>query len=130
MMLYASGVNRNNLTPYFTNVAQGVHNSRLIRSYGTVDERFFKLGFMVGGVHLFWRGCEPTPGRQQVKHWAKRCDVNDGSNMTLSSYALTLMLLHYLQNTTPPVLPYLQQVRRVNVGAGAGFHGSSPPRAD
>jgi hypothetical protein len=24
-----------------------VHNTRLLRTYGTIDERFFKLGFFV-----------------------------------------------------------------------------------
>ena len=32
-----------------------------------------------------------------VKKWAKKHDINDASCGTLSSYALTLMVLHYLQ---------------------------------
>ena len=35
------------------------------------------------------------------------CDAAAGS---LSSYAYVLMLLHYLQTVTPPILPILQQV--------------------
>jgi terminal uridylyltransferase len=47
----------------------------------------------------------------QVKKWAKVCNVNDASNATMSSYSIIIMLLHYLQTTTPPVLPFLQDVR-------------------
>ena len=32
-----------------------------------------------------------------VKKWAKKHDINDASHGTLSSYALTLMVIHYLQ---------------------------------
>ena len=38
------------------------------------------------------------------------CDVCDAASGSLSSYAYILMLLHYLQNVTPPVIPVLQQV--------------------
>lgn len=34
-----------------------------------------------------------------VKRWAKKHDINDASCGTLSSYALTLMVVHYLQGT-------------------------------
>ena len=32
-----------------------------------------------------------------VKKWAKTHGINDASQGTLSSYALTLMVIHYLQ---------------------------------
>ena len=35
------------------------------------------------------------------------CDASTGS---LSSYAYILLLLHYLQQVKPPVIPVLQQV--------------------
>ena len=43
-----------------------------------------------------------------VKNLAKRCDIGDASRGSLSSYAYILMLLHYLQQCNPPVIPCLQ----------------------
>ena len=45
-----------------------------------------------------------------LKKWAKSHGVNDASQGTVSSYAWIVMLIHYLQRTTPPVLPNLQAV--------------------
>lgn len=36
------------------------------------------------------------------------CDIGDASKGSLSSYAYILMLLHYLQQCNPPVIPVLQ----------------------
>ena len=45
-----------------------------------------------------------------VKWWAKKNGINDPQFMTLSSYTLTLMVIHYLQcGVRPPVLPCLQE---------------------
>ena len=44
-----------------------------------------------------------------VKKWARDCEINDASHNTLSSYALTLMVVFFLQaGVSPPVLPCLQ----------------------
>ena len=32
-----------------------------------------------------------------IKYWAQKADINDAKTSTLSSYTLTLMILHYLQ---------------------------------
>lgn len=40
-----------------------------------------------------------------VKKWAKACNINSSKNGTLTSYALSLMLVHFLQQCLPPVLP-------------------------
>jgi poly(A) RNA polymerase GLD2 len=32
-----------------------------------------------------------------IKSWAKQAEINDARNQTLSSYTLTLMVLHFLQ---------------------------------
>ena len=32
-----------------------------------------------------------------IKHWARFHDINDASKKTISSYSLSLMLIHYLQ---------------------------------
>ena len=46
-----------------------------------------------------------------LKFWAHKSDINDAKHNTLSSYTLTLMILHYLQcGTTPAVIPSLQNV--------------------
>lgn len=46
-----------------------------------------------------------------IKAWAKRNDINDAKNSTLSSYTLTLMILHFLQSgVNPPVIPSLQKL--------------------
>ena len=42
-----------------------------------------------------------------VKHWAKRHDLNCPFEHTLSSYAWSLLVLHFLQTCEPAVLPCL-----------------------
>ncbi|KAI9141753.1 hypothetical protein BKA69DRAFT_1072513 [Paraphysoderma sedebokerense] len=66
-------------------------NTRLLRAYADVDYRFRPLAFL-------------------VKYWAKRRHINDPYNGTLSSYSYVLLLIHYLQITSPPVLPNLQRL--------------------
>jgi len=45
-----------------------------------------------------------------VKRWAKEHGINEARFQTLSSYSLTLMVLHFLQSGVfPPVLPCLQE---------------------
>lgn len=39
------------------------------------------------------------------------CDIGDASRGSLSSYAYTLMVLFFLQQRNPPVIPVLQEVR-------------------
>ncbi|UMM25076.1 hypothetical protein L5515_005042 [Caenorhabditis briggsae] len=69
-----------------------IHNTALLREYTlwTPDNRFAKLA-------LF------------IKAWAKSCDIGDASRGSLSSYAHIIMLISYLQNCDPPVLPRLQE---------------------
>ena len=43
-----------------------------------------------------------------VKFYAKVCDMCDASRGSLSSYAYILLMLHYLQQCEPPVIPVLQ----------------------
>merc|ERR1712130_1072164 len=45
-----------------------------------------------------------------VKAWARRRGINDRSRGTFSSFALTLMLIHFLQRRQPPLLPSLQDL--------------------
>jgi terminal uridylyltransferase len=45
-----------------------------------------------------------------AKLLAKQCEIGDASRGSLSSYAYTLMVIHYLQQVKPPVIPVLQEV--------------------
>ncbi|KAH9503294.1 Glycerol 2-dehydrogenase (NADP(+)) [Bulinus truncatus] len=70
----------------------GIRNTHLLRCYAYMDWR-------VRPLMLF------------IKHWARFHDINDASKKTISSYSLTLMLIHYLQaGINPPVLPCLHSM--------------------
>ena len=64
-------------------------NTSLLRAYTQIDPRVSILGFI-------------------VKYWAKVCEIGDASKGSLSSYAYTLMTLHYLQHAR--VIPVLQEI--------------------
>lgn len=64
------------------------YNSDLIYTYGQVDQRFHIVAAF-------------------LKHWAKSVRIIGASNGYLSSYALTLMIISFMQSRTPPVLPCL-----------------------
>lgn len=69
-----------------------VLNTNLIDAYVELDERFRYVCIL-------------------VKYWAKRRDLNDTYHGTLSSYAYTLLTIHYLQTLDDPVLPCLQRMK-------------------
>jgi hypothetical protein len=57
-----------------------------------------------------------------IKSWAKLAGINDAKDQTLSSYTLTLMVVHYLQaGVEPPVLPSLQNLYPSTFGSYASF---------
>jgi len=66
------------------------YNSDLIYTYCQVDQRFHIVASF-------------------LKHWAKQVRIIGASNGYLSSYALTLMIISFMQSRTPPVLPSLQE---------------------
>jgi DNA polymerase sigma len=66
-------------------------NTRMLALYSSLDPRVQHLGYM-------------------VKLLAKRCDIGDASKGALSSYAYTLLMIFYLQQVRPAVLPVLQQL--------------------
>ncbi|CAB4006799.1 terminal uridylyltransferase 4-like isoform X1, partial [Paramuricea clavata] len=66
-------------------------NTKLLATYVHIDQRVQILG------------CT-------LKIFVKLCDIGDASKGSLSSYAYILMLLHYLQQRRPPVLPVLQEL--------------------
>uniref|UniRef100_A0A673HV06 Terminal uridylyltransferase 4-like n=1 Tax=Sinocyclocheilus rhinocerous TaxID=307959 RepID=A0A673HV06_9TELE len=75
------------------------HNTRMLATYAAIDPRVQYLGYT-------------------MKVFAKRCDIGDASRGSLSSYAYILMVLYFLQQKQPPVIPVLQEV----------FDGSTVPQ--
>lgn len=69
-----------------------VRNSALIRDYMSLDPRARDL-------------------TRIIKHWAKLRKINDTYRGTLSSYAYVVLVIHFLQNTSPPILPCLQSAQ-------------------
>ncbi|XP_063794958.1 terminal uridylyltransferase 4 [Pseudophryne corroboree] len=67
------------------------HNTRMLATYAAIDPRVKYLGYT-------------------VKFFAKRCDIGDASRGSLSSYAYILMVLYFLQQRDPPVIPVLQEI--------------------
>lgn len=68
----------------------GIRNTHLLSAYARSDPRV-------------------APLVQFVKFWAKSQNINDASTGTISSYSLSLMVIHYMQyGCSPPALPSLQ----------------------
>ena len=67
------------------------HNTLLLRTYCQIDTRVQKLGLM-------------------IKHFAKICQICFANQGGLKSYAFSIMLIHFLQQCSPPVLPILQEL--------------------
>ncbi|XP_043942789.1 terminal uridylyltransferase 4 [Protopterus annectens] len=67
------------------------HNTRMLAMYAAIDPRVKYLGYT-------------------MKVFAKRCDIGDASRGSLSSYAYILMVLYFLQQRKPPVIPVLQEI--------------------
>lgn len=72
-----------------------IQNSDLIYTYCQIDQRFHIMTMF-------------------IKHWAKQVDIIGAAYGYLSSYALTLMVIAFLQSRSPPVLPCLQQKKQRN----------------
>ncbi|XP_046677934.1 poly(A) RNA polymerase gld-2 homolog A-like isoform X2 [Homalodisca vitripennis] len=72
------------------NNSVGIRNTHLLHCYSMADWRVKPLVLV-------------------VKLWAQYHEINDAKNMTISSYSLALMVIHFLQyGTQPAVLPCLQ----------------------
>ena len=65
------------------------NTSSILTSYGKCDQRYLLIVYA-------------------VKEWAKNNNLL--GKPYLSSYAYSLMVLHYLQSTNPPILPCLQKL--------------------
>ncbi|XP_054438915.1 terminal uridylyltransferase 7 isoform X2 [Pteronotus mesoamericanus] len=68
-----------------------LHNTRLLAAYSGIDPRVKYLCYT-------------------MKVFTKMCDIGDASRGSLSSYAYTLMVLYFLQQRNPPVIPVLQEI--------------------
>ncbi|KAH0628219.1 hypothetical protein JD844_009091 [Phrynosoma platyrhinos] len=68
-----------------------LHNTRLLSCYAAIDPRVKYLCYT-------------------MKVFTKMCDIGDASRGSLSSYAYTLMVLYFLQQRSPPVIPVLQEI--------------------
>ncbi|XP_057688013.1 terminal uridylyltransferase 7 [Corythoichthys intestinalis] len=68
-----------------------LHNTRLLALYAAIDRRVKILCYV-------------------MKVFAKMCDIGDASRGSLSSYAYTLMVLFFLQQREPPLIPVLQEI--------------------
>ncbi|XP_076167304.1 poly(A) RNA polymerase gld-2 homolog A isoform X3 [Ptiloglossa arizonensis] len=74
------------------NNAVGIRNTHLLYCYSRIDWRVRPLVLV-------------------VKLWAQSQNINDAKNMTISSYSLVLMVIHFLQHgVNPPVLPCLHSL--------------------
>ena len=69
-----------------------IFNTHLIRLYGLFDQRFHIMGIY-------------------LKYWAKTNNIHGAMDGYLSSYALLIMMIHFLQKIVEPkVLPNLQKI--------------------
>eukprot|EP00743_Colponemidia_sp_Colp-15_P005945 GILK01006391.1.p1 GENE.GILK01006391.1~~GILK01006391.1.p1 ORF type:complete len:725 (-),score=115.18 GILK01006391.1:125-2299(-) len=66
-----------------------IKNTRLVFDYCRFDARVQILGLV-------------------IKNWAKQRGINSPAQRTLSSYGFIVLLIHFLQRTSPPVLPCFQ----------------------
>lgn len=72
-------------------------NTKLLRLYSIYDQRFHILGLY-------------------LKHWSKINKIHGAADNYLSSYALLVMLIHFLQRVVEPrVLPNLQKVENKEI---------------
>ena len=69
-----------------------IKNSKMLRLYSLFDQRFHILGIF-------------------LKHWVKINNIKGAPNKFLSSYALLLLVIHFLQDIVEPkILPMLQEI--------------------
>ncbi|XP_061181698.1 poly(A) RNA polymerase, mitochondrial-like [Saccostrea echinata] len=73
-----------------------LQNTRLLQTFSLYDARIKPLVYT-------------------IRYWAKVKDIagNPKASNRLSSYALTMLVIYYLMNTTPPVLPPVEELARM-----------------
>jgi DNA polymerase sigma len=74
-----------------------IQNTKLIRLYSLLDQRFHILGIF-------------------LKFWVKKNHIHGAPEKFLSSYALLILIIHYLQNIAEPkILPILQEIQKTQI---------------
>lgn len=74
------------------NNSVGIRNTHLLYCYSQLEWRL-------------------RPIALTIKQWAQYHNINNAKNMTISSYSLMLMVIHFLQaGVNPPVLPCLHKM--------------------
>ncbi len=68
-----------------------IYNSKLLCTYASADERVRQLVYI-------------------IRYWAKRRGINSTYDGTLSSYALMILVIHFLQQRPVPLLPNLKNI--------------------
>jgi len=68
-----------------------LQNSMMVKTYASIDERAKQLIIL-------------------IKHYAKRRMINDATSGTLSSYCWVNMVINFLQQRQPPILPCLHEL--------------------
>lgn len=94
---------------------QAQHNTRMLATYAALDPRVQFLGYTMKVFAKVWPSscCLAlilTHTLILTPVSAQRCDIGDASRGSLSSYAYILMVLYFLQQRQPPVIPVLQEV--------------------
>ena len=74
-----------------------MYNTKLIRIYSLFDQRFHIMGIY-------------------IKYWVKRNHIYGAPEKFLSSYALLLLIIHFLQSEVEPkILPILQKIENKTI---------------
>ena len=74
-----------------------MYNTKLIRIYSLFDQRFHIMGIY-------------------IKYWIKRNHIYGAPEKFLSSYAILLLIIHFLQSEVEPkILPILQKIENKNI---------------
>lgn len=76
-----------------------IHNSRLIKTYCSIDIRVKELGIL-------------------IKHFVNHRNISDATSGTLTSYTYLLLMIHFLQKRPIPILPNLQEYGESNIIEG------------
>ncbi|KAG8194119.1 hypothetical protein JTE90_003057 [Oedothorax gibbosus] len=66
--------------------------ANLLDTYFKLDKRVLTLGIV-------------------LRYWAKICDIDQQESGTFPPFSFSLMLIHFLQQVQPPVLPVLHEVK-------------------
>lgn len=76
-----------------TNSALAVDTSKLLREYYDLDPRVPVLAL-------------------GLRYWARLCSVDQQADGSVPAYAYVLMVIHFLQQCEPHVIPVIQEVKR------------------